>query len=133
MWNFYIPIESAILEEFETHFDFHITPPLRDFILTHNGGKTHCCVLQTSVRERRIESILDFSNKEATWGANKRMRHLLGNRIIVIGMDKSGNFLCVRRTLRNQEFVIWNHVTNSLEECTMEIPLILMRWQSEHC
>lgn len=131
LWNFYSPVDSDTLKCFEDTFDFHINPPLRDFLLTYNGGKTRQCTIPTSVRERRMEAILDFSDEENTYSINRRMRRLLGNKIIVIGTDRSGNFLCVQRDLRKQEFVIWNHITNTLEPCALEIPVILMYWQNQ--
>lgn len=119
-----------MLKLFEDHFDFHINPPLRDFLLTYNGGKTRQCSLPTHVRERRIESLLDFSKEESAWATNRRMRRMLGEKVIVIGTDRSGNFLCVRRDLRKQTLAIWNHITNTLEESALDIPIVLMYWQN---
>lgn len=130
LWNFCSPISSETLQQFEDTFDFHICSPLRDFLLTYNGGKTRQCTIPTCVRERRLEALLDLSNEETTYAINRRMRLLLGNKIIVIGTDRSGNFLCVQRDMRKQEFVIWNHITNTLEPCALEIPVILMYWQN---
>lgn len=131
IWNFCNPIDSDALKLFEDHFDFHIAPPLRDFLLNHNGGKTRHCSLPTHVRERRIESLLDFSKEESAWAINRRMRRLLGEKFIVIGTDRTGNLLCVRRNMRKQEFVVWNHITNNLEDCVLDIPIVLMYWQNE--
>ena len=131
LWNFCSPIESEVLTAFEEYFDFHINPPLRDFLLTHNGGKTRHCNIPTNMRERRMDSILDFSKEDSAYAITRRMRRILGNKIIVIGKDRSDNFLCVQRDMRKQNFVIWNHITNALEECTLEIPILVMCWQSE--
>lgn len=130
LWNFCSPIDSDALKAFEDHFDFHINQPLRDFLLTHNGGKTRHCSIPTYVRERRLEALLDLSDTETAWGTNRRMRRLLGEKIIVIGTDRSGNLLCVRRDMRKQDFVVWNHITNTLEECALDMSILLMHWQA---
>lgn len=131
MWNFCSPIRSDVLKKFEDTFNFHFNEPLRDFLLTHNGGKTRHCSVPTTVKERRLATILDFSQGGSAWDINRRMRKLLGNKCVVIGMDRSDNFLCVRRDQRNREFIIWNHITDEIEECTSEIPSLLLMWQPE--
>ena len=129
MWSFCSPIESETLKRFETAFNFTIQSPLRGFLLSHNAGRTRQCSLTTTVKERRLAALMDFSEGGNAWQINRRLRKKLGNKIIVIGTDRSDNFLCVRRTLRKQEFVIWNHITDTLEECTEEIPGLLLRWR----
>lgn len=130
MWNLCSPIEANDMQRFETAFHFSFNPPLKEFLMTHNAGTTRSCILATSVKERRITALLDFSPGGSAWEVNRRMRKTLGSKCIVIGTDRSDNYLCVRRNLRNQEFVIWNHITNSIEECIAEIPVILMSWQN---
>lgn len=131
MWSFCSPLSSQELQQFETAFSFTIKAPLRDFLLSHNAGKTRHCTLTTNVKERRMAALLDFSRGGNAWETNRRLRRKLGDKIIVIGVDRSDNFLCVRRNLRKQEFVIWNHITDTLEECTTEIPVVLLLWRQE--
>lgn len=130
MWNGCSPIHSDVLRKFEDTFNFHINEPLRDFLLTHNSGKTRHCSISTTVKERRLAAFLDFSRGSNAWEINRRMRKILGNKCIVIGTDRSDNFLCIRRTQRMQELVIWNHVSGELEEATTTIPLLLMEWKT---
>lgn len=130
MWNHCNPINSDTLKAFETSFDFAINAPLRDFLLVHNGGKTRVCSLTTTVKERRLASILDFTPGGNAWEINRRLRKKLGKKLLAIGMDKSDNYLCVQRNLRKQTLVIWNHITDSLEESVDETPIVLMTWQA---
>ena len=130
MWIHCNPITSNTLKAFETSFDFVINAPLRDFLLDHNGGKTRLCSLTTMVKERQLASILDFTSGGNAWEINRRLRKRLGKKILAIGMDKSDNFLCVQRNLRKQTLVIWNHITDSLEESVNETPIVLMTWQA---
>ena len=131
MWYSCNPIPSETLEAFEKRFDFTINPPLRDFLLTHNAGKSRLCELPTEVRNRRIASLLDFSDVASTYNINTKMRRMLGDKYIIIGMDRNENYLAVRRNYRQQEFVIWNHASGKIEECLVAIPVILMYWQKE--
>lgn len=130
MWIHCSPIPSDTLKKFEVAFDFTINAPLRDFLLAHNGGITRQCSLITNIKERRLASILDFSPGGNAWEINRRMRKQLGKKFLVIGTDRCDNFLCVRRELRQQTLVIWNHITDTVEESIAEIPMVLMTWQS---
>lgn len=122
------PITSETLKRFETAFHFNINIPLREFLMCHNDSKIRHCDLTTNVKERRIATILNFAEGGNAWAINRRMRKLLGNKYIVIGTDRTDNFLCVRRNKMEQSLVIWNHITNTIEECTCEIPILLMQW-----
>lgn len=130
MWIHCSPISSDTLKKFEVAFDFTINAPLRDFLLSHNSGITRQCSLITNIKERRLASILDFSPGGNAWEINRRMRKQLGKKILVIGTDKNDNYLCIRRELRQQTLVIWNHITDTLEESSTETPVVLMAWQS---
>lgn len=130
MWNYCSPIKSEDLKKFEAAFGFTINPALREFLLTHNAGRTRQHSIPTIIKDRKIASILDFSEYGNAWDINRRMRKILGSKCIVIGTDKSDNFLCVCRNMKKQEFAIWNHVTGAIEECTMDIPMLLMHWQA---
>ena len=88
------------------------------------------CSLTTTVKERRLASILDFTPEGNAWEINRRLRKKLGKKLLAIGMDKSDNYLCVQRNLRKQTLVIWNHITDSLEESVDETPIVLMTWQA---
>lgn len=128
MWNFCNPIDSTTMKIFETAFGYTINPPLRDFLMAHNGGRTRQCNIITATKERRLDCLLDFRTGGNAWEINRRMRKILGNKCIVIGVDRSENFLCVRRNQRQQDFVLWNHITGELEECTEQIPFTVLNW-----
>lgn len=130
MWTLCTAIPSDAMQLFETAMDFHFIPVLRDFLLAHNGGRARQCNLTTNVKERRIAGILDFSRGGNAWDINRRMRKILGIKCVVIGTDRSDNFLCVCRDGRKQSFCIWNHVTSELEVCTEDITMTLMQWQA---
>lgn len=132
MWNSCSPISSDTLKKFEVAFDFTINAPLRDFLLAHNDSKTRQCSLITNVKERRLASILDFTPGGNAWEINRRMRKQLGKKFLVIGTDRCDNFLCVHRELRQQTLVIWNHITDTVEESVADIPMVLMVWQSSN-
>ena len=130
MWYSCFPIENETLKRFESVFNFTINEPLRDFLLAYNAGRTRFCSVVTNTKERRIAALLDFSSSGDAYEVNRRMRKILGEKCIVIGIDRSDNYLCVRRNMRNQEFVIWNHITAALEESITDIPVTLMKWQA---
>lgn len=129
MWRNCIPLDPNTFSTFEKAFAFRVAEPLRNFLLTYNGGKTHQCTLTTAVKERRVAALLDFSEGGNAWEINRRMRKILGERYIVIGIDHSENFICVQRELRQQRLAVWNHVSGELELCTESIPFLLMLWQ----
>ena len=131
MWHSHSPIESDTLAAFEAAFDFKIKGPLRDFLLTHNGAKTRQHIIPTVAKERRVSGILDFSEKGNAWDINRRMRRILGDKCIVIGTDRQENFLCVRRNFGNQELFVWNHISGTMDDCTMDTKMLLMHWYGD--
>ncbi len=128
MWNYCTLLTSEELQKFESTFNFRIQQPLRSFLLEHNGGRSHHCIIPSLCKDRKLEQLLDFSATGNAWEINRRMRKILGTRCIVIGTDRSENFLCVTRAYNNQSVVIWNHVTGELEQCSLDIPALLDSW-----
>ena len=128
MWSNISPITNTQMNLFESHFSFRIDPPLRDFLLEHNGGSPTSCIFPTNIRNREIAYLLDIresrSDKSA-WTVNQRVRRLIGPKRLVIGVDSLGNFICVEREYKQQEIVLWNHVTNAFEKCQWSIPILL--------
>lgn len=128
MWSNLSPITNTQMNLFESHFSFRINPPLRDFLLDHNGGTPTPGIFPTNIRNREIAYLLDFresrSDKSA-WTVNQRVRRLIGPKRLVIGVDSLGNFICIEREHKQQEIVVWNHVTNKFEKAQWNIPVLL--------
>lgn len=127
MWRTTVPIEDRTLSQFEKHFHFRIQEDLRGFILDHNGGFTTPCVFPTNVKSRKFIQMLDFSpsNPDGAWAVNERVRERIGEKRIVIGLDQKKNFVCVERNYKQQQIVVWSHVSGDFEPCLLDIPAFL--------
>ena len=124
------PLSPHELSLFEQSFDFQIRETIREFILANNGARLRTCNIPTDTKERRIAYILDFTENGNAWEVNQRMRKLLGSRFLVVGTDRSDNFLCICRNMRQQELVIWNHVTDKIEACATSTDVLLLQWRT---
>lgn len=127
MWRNITPITDAQMSAFEKNFDFRIAQPLREFLIDHNGGAPTPGTFPTTVRERKLEYFLDFSDLsyKGAWGINQRVRKHIGPKMLVIGIDFLGNYVCIQREYKQQEIVLWNHVTNNYEKCLHSIPAFI--------
>lgn len=130
MWRNKKPLEDATLAEFEKKFKFRIDKDLRGFLLLHNAGSPTPGTFPTSARERKLETFLDFSDKNSShgaWAINKRLRDKIGEKRIIIGKDNTGNFICLERRYVNQNVVVWSHINNEFEASLIDIPAFLRR------
>jgi len=116
------------MTEFEKEFDFRFRPDLRTFLCDHNAGKPKSGIFPTSVKERQIRKLYNFadkSSKNEAWEVNKRMRECLGPKRIAIGVDTTGNIICVERHYSHQEIKVYNHASREFEDCLLDIPGLL--------
>lgn len=128
MWRGIKPLHKLLLKDFETAFQFNITPVFREFLLEHNGGMPTSGIFPTVVKERKIAKLLDFSDRYSTagaWAINRRLRSQIGDKRIIIGKDSLGNFICLERYYKRQSIVLWNHLTGEFEESAVDIPAFL--------
>lgn len=128
VWRNRRPILSAQLSGFETKFGFRICGPMRTFLLENNAGFPTPGLFPTTVRERKLSFLLDFSNTshpDGAWAINARLRNQIGPKRIIIGRDTLGNYVCIEREHKQQRIVLWNHVTNDFELCLWDIPMFL--------
>lgn len=127
-WRNITVIHSFVLTEFERKFNFTIHKDFRAFLLEHNGGIPSPGIFPTTVRERKIARLLDFSDKfssNGAWEINKRLREQIGPKRIVVGIDSTGNFICLERYYKRQQIVVWSHISGDFEECLLDIPAFL--------
>lgn len=125
MWRGTRPVESAVLREFEMHFKFRIHPAFREYLSIHNAGFPSPGTFPTIVRERKMESFLDFTDRYTSggaWKVNERLREKIGPKRIIVGTDSSANFICIERDYQEQYIVVWSHVTGKFERCLLDIP-----------
>lgn len=128
MWRGIKPLPKLLLKDFETTFQFNITPVFQEFLLEHNGGIPTSGIFPTVVKERKIAKLLDFSDRysaNGAWAINRRLRTQIGEKRIIIGIDSLGNFLCLERHYKKQFVVVWNHLTGEFEESLLDIPALL--------
>lgn len=127
MWRNIHLLTDLEMRHFEEHFAFTVTPPLRQFLIDHNGGYPSSGSFPTVVRERKLEYLLNFADPSSRGAMeiNRRLRKHLGPKMIVIGCDDLGNYVCVQRDYKQQNIVLWNHVTNMYEPCLWDIPTFL--------
>lgn len=128
MWMNENPIAFTQLNQFEKRFRFTFHPALQKFIQAHNGGNVTPGTFPTNVRERKLLRLLDFSDPESrkgAWQINAKHRSLIGPQRIIIGIDSLGNYVCVQREYKHQTIVVWNHVTDSFEDCLWELPAFI--------
>lgn len=117
-------ISSAELKAFEDHFDFHIMPAFRVWLLEHNAGIPKNTELATAKKNRHISYIMDFSRNagaSGAWKSTERCRKEIGNTRIIVGIDNLGNFICLSRHYRHQQIELWNHITGEFEPCLLDI------------
>lgn len=128
MWRNVSEISNTQMNLFESQFSFRINPPLRDFLLCHNGGSPSPGIFPTTVRNREIAYLLDIADaksEKGAWAVNRHVRRLITPKRLVIGVDTLGNYVCIEREHKQQQIVLWNHVTNAFEACLWDIPLFL--------
>lgn len=128
MWRNTTPVTNRVIKEFEDAFKFRINPDLRGFLMEHNGGSPGNGTFPTTVRERCLDHLLDFSDKSTNrgaWKINKRMREDIGPKRIVIGKDIQGNFVCLERNYQEQFIVVLSHISETYERSLLEIPAFL--------
>ena len=128
MWRWIRPLHKLLLRDFETAFQFNITPVFREFLLEHNAGVPTSGIFPTTVKERKIAKLLDFSDRysvKGAWAINKRLREQIGEKRIIIGKDSLGNFICLERHYKHQTVVVWNHLTGEFEESLLDIAALL--------
>ena len=131
MWRNIIPCTSADLTAFEKKFKFTIQDPFRIYLLEHNSGIPSPGTIPTASRERRIAQLLDFrnsSNPKGAWETNLRLRDQIGSKRIVVGLDSSGNFICLERDYQEQYLVVWSHISGNFERSLLDIPALLRTW-----
>ena len=119
---------KLLLKDFETTFQFNITPMFREFLLEHNGGAPASGVFPTAVKERKLARMMDFSDRysvRGAWAINRRLRGQIGEKRIIIGIDSLDNFICLERHYRHQTVVVWNHLTGEFEESRLDLPALL--------
>lgn len=128
MWMGIKPLSRQSLTDFEKTFKFNINPVFREYLLDHNGGIPTPGTFVTAVKERKIDRLLDFSDRYSpagAWAVNHRLRDEIGEKRIIIGTDSMGNFICLERDYKKQRFVLWNHLTGNYEENIMDISAVL--------
>lgn len=123
-----MPVEEKTVSDFENTYHFRIDPVLRQFIIDHNNGIPSPGTFLTTVRERKLERLLDFDDtatEQGAWAINKRLREKIGEKRIIIGIDANSNFVCVERNYKQQYIVVWNHITGKYERCVAAIPVLI--------
>lgn len=128
MWRNIRPVEEKTIANFEKEFRFHLEPSLRQFLIDHNNGAPSPGTFTTTIRERRLEQFLDFSDVTSVrgaWELNRRLRERIGPKRIIIGVDANSNFVCVERDHKQQYIVVWSHVSGCFERCLADIPVFL--------
>lgn len=128
MWRDIIPVSHTTITDFEQQFQFRIRSPFREFLIDHNNGIPSDGIIVTEKRERKLAQFLDFSDavsNNSAWAINRRLRDQIGPRRIVVGRDRSGNFVCLERDYQEQYIVVWSHITGEFERSLQEIPALL--------
>lgn len=128
MWRSIKPLTSLQLRQFETTFQFNIQQDMREFLLTHNAGIPSSAIFPTKSKEWNMVRLLDFSDSHSTkgaWAINKRLKDKVGDKRIIIGIDRIGNYICLERHYRHQDVVVWVHHTEQFEPSLLDIPTLL--------
>lgn len=130
MWRSIYPLDTSTIEEFEKKFHFSIDRDMRGFLLEHNGGVPSPGDFPTTVGFRQIARFLDFEDritKNGAWAINQRLQKHLGKKRIIIGIDRSGGFLCLERDRCQQWISVWSHITGDFDRCLLDIPAFIRR------
>lgn len=128
MWRNTNPAVQETLRSFERAFHFPIDRDLRAFLALHNGGSPCPGTFPTTHRERKLFRLLDFQDRKSehsAWIVNKRLQAALGEPYIGIGIDNTGNFLCLTGKQNKQRIVLWLHTTNEFADCLWDIPAFM--------
>lgn len=134
MWINIKPIKAAELRAFESEFSFRINQAVKSFLQEHNGGITYSgdfpvVVTGTQqIKERRMDCLLDFSDRndpDGAWEINRRLRKKIGDKRIIIGRDQKNNMICLERDRKEQYIVVWSHITREFDRCPLDIPAFL--------
>lgn len=128
MWHNTITLEEKNLTEFEKKFQFRMNPEFREFLLTHNAGYPLPGTFTTTKKVRKMKQFLDFNDVESDEGAfevNLRLRNKIGPKRIIVGIDQTGNFICLERNYARQYIVVWSHITGAFERCILDLPMFM--------
>lgn len=125
MWRDTLPVTYTAFNSFEQQFHFKIQEPFREFLMDHNNGIPSDGEILTVKGTTRIARFLDFSGliqTNSAWEINKRLRPLIGPKRIVVGKDRSDNYICLERSHKEQYLVIWSHITGEFDRFIPDIP-----------
>lgn len=128
MWRNTVSISSAQLRDFETRFKFKIDPIMREYLIDNNSGHIADGSFQTTSRMRRLERFLNFADRnspDGAWSINERLRPVIGKNRIIIGIDVTGNYVCLEKSGSKQQIVVWSHITGDFEQSLLDIPALL--------
>jgi hypothetical protein len=128
MWSNTISLKKTDLRDFEQHFHCKINPAIRLFLADHNAGYPVNAHFPTEAAERRMERLLNFSDRDKSYGAwriNERLRPQIGTHRIVIGVDCDENYVILERDGKQDYIVVWSHITGEFERCLLDIPAFL--------
>lgn len=120
-WNFVVPVEENVFDEFEKNYGIEVPTDLRKLVLEANAGNPEPCnVTDEKGNERVIGSILSYSDKVQTT-VMKAIKRIPNKKYIPFAVDSFGNYYCEHLLLG--DIVFYDHETmefikiaNSLDE-----------------